>query len=166
MLLWILMPACWLSACATQAPPPALTLGEQLDFAGLQDQYGQPFPLEQQMTLLIFTDAMAASRQVRDALRRLDPTCLESGRVIFVADVSGMPRLITQLIAVPKMRGYGFPIWLDYDGAATAALPVREDQVSLLQVDGGVITGLRYVRGMEAVINAAGDACKPSVAAQ
>lgn len=145
--------ACALTACASQPLPPPMEIGHEVQFALLQDQHANPFPHADNMELLIFTNDMEASRDVRDAMGRIDPACYDAGRLVFIADVSGMPKLITRLIAIPKMRGYGFPIWLDYSGEATEALPVKEAFISLISVKSGAITDIEYVQGMESVMN-------------
>lgn len=143
-----------LAACASQPVPAPLQIGNKVEFALLQDQYANPFPHEDMMEMLLYTDDMESSRNVRDAMTRVDPSCYEQGKLVFVANVSGMPALITRLIALPKMRGYGFPIWLDYDGEATEALPVQEDYISIVHVNNGAITRIEFVQGMESVMNA------------
>lgn len=142
-----------LAACASQPAPTPMKIGNKVEFALLQDQYANPFPHADNMELLIFTDNMESSREVRDALERVEPACYNNGKLVFIADVSGMPKLITRLIAIPKMRGYHFPIWLDYEGEATEALPVKEDHISLISVKDQAITGIEYVQGMESVMN-------------
>ncbi len=152
-LMALLVIASVLSACASQPVPTPMQVGHEVDFALLQDQFANPFPHAENMELLVFADDMAASRDVRDAMGRIDPDCYEQGKLVFIADVSGMPSLITRLIAIPKMRGYGFPVWLDYEGEATEALPVKEGHVSMVSVEDGAITSIDYVQGMESVMN-------------
>ena len=135
----------FLCACASTPPVAPLEVGQQVDFALLQDQYAQPFVHETAMKYLLFTNSMKPGRAVRDVMSQLDPHCYQDGTLVFVADVSGMPKLITKMIAVPKMRGYGFSIWLDYEGEATAALPVKEGSISVIKVDKGAIEDIQYV---------------------
>ncbi|RLU00263.1 hypothetical protein [Ketobacter sp.] len=149
----LLMIACVLAACSTQPAPTPMKIGNKVEFALLQDQFANPFPHAEHMEMLVFTNDMTASRDVRDALQRIDPACYNDGKLVFIADVSGMPTLITRLIALPKMRGYGFPVWLDYEGEATEALPVREDHVSLIRLQDEAITDIAFVQGMESVMN-------------
>lgn len=149
----VIMFSCFVvAACASQPVPEPMKIGNEVDFALLQDQYANPFPHEDAMEMLMFTDSMAASRDARDAMARVKPDCYEQGKLVFVANVSGMPGLITKFIAVPKMRGYGFPVWLDYEGDATLALPVQEDAVSLIKVSKGEITAVETVQGLDAIL--------------
>lgn len=139
----------FLNACASSPPVSPLRVGQQVDFALLQDQFAQPFVHESAMQYLLFTKSMEAGRVVREVVSQLDPNCHQNGRLVFVADVSGMPKLITKMIAVPKMRSYGFPVWLDYQGEATEALPVKEGSVSVIKIEQGAIEGIQYVQTAE-----------------
>lgn len=142
-----------LAACDSQPVPEPLKIGNKVEFALLQDQYANPFPHEDKMEILLYADDMETSRDVRDAIGRVESACYEQGQLVFVANVSGMPTLITRMIALPKMRGYGFPIWLDYDGEATEALPLQEDHISIVRVKNGAIISVEFVQGMESVMN-------------
>ena len=125
----------------------------------LEDQFGNTFRFAEHMELLIFTDDMQSSRDVRDAMGDVAPGCYEQGQLVFIADISGMPRLVTRLIALPKMRDYGFPIWLDYEGDATGALPVKDEFISMISIQNGAITDIDFVVGSDAVLNAIGPLC-------
>lgn len=142
-----------LGACASQPVPEPMKIGNEVAFELLQDQFANPFPHEDSMQVLLFADDMQASRDVRDAMGQVAPNCYDEGSLVFVANVSGMPSLITRLIALPKMRGYGFPVWLDYEGEATEALPVKKEFISVIRVEDGTISNIDYVQGMESVMN-------------
>ncbi len=148
-----------LAACSTQPAKESLKIGNKVDFALLQDQYANPFPHGQAMELLLFTGSMSASRDARYAMAQVNPACYEQGRLVFVANVSGMPRMVTRYLAVPKMRGYDYPVWLDYNGDATAALPLQDDSVSVIKVSQGEITSIDFVQGLDAILDVLGPLC-------
>ena len=147
------------TACATQPTSSPLEIGNKVDFSLLEDQFGNSFRFEKNMELLIFTDDMQASRDVRDTMGKVAPGCYEQGKLVFMADISGMPRLITRLIALPKMRDYGFPVWLDYEGDATGALPVKDEFISMISINNGAITDIDFVIGGDAVLSVIGPLC-------
>ncbi|PIE40767.1 MAG: hypothetical protein CSA49_06770 [Gammaproteobacteria bacterium] len=148
-----------LVACGSKPDVAPLKIGSEVDFTLLENQYGKPFPFEEELELLIFADDMEASSHVREAIQRVAPECYEQGRLVFVADISGMPKMISQMVAVPKMRDYGFPIWLDYTGDATGGLPVKEAHISLIGIQAGAITTIKYVQGVEPVADAVVPLC-------
>ncbi len=133
------------TACSQSKPAQYLAIGNQVDFSLLEDQYGHPFKHEDVMNTVLYVNNMRGKKITRDALVGIDLSCLDAGRVVYLADISGMPSLISKLIAVPKMRDYDYPIWLDYSGLATEQLPVREDMVTLIQVSAGAIRSLEFI---------------------
>ena len=149
LLLWLPL----LAACASAPPVTPIALGEKVNFARLKDQFGNPFENPGAIEYLVFSDEMESSRAARNSFQQVDSVCYESGRLVFVSNVSGMPRLITKLVAVPKMRKYGFPVWLDYDGEATEALPVKEDHVSVIYVHNSHVTQIHFVKEEQALQN-------------
>jgi hypothetical protein len=128
-----------------------LTLGDKLDFTALADQNDNVFHHQSDMKLLLFVRGMAAKDVAKDALAAIDKGCLTAGRVVYVADISQMPKMIANMMAIPKMRKYGYPVWLDRDGKSTQALPVAEDAVSVIAVEGGKIGNIDYVKDAAAL---------------
>ncbi len=149
MSLWLLLALATGPGCAS-TPVATLSIGNQVDFALLEDQHGTGFAYQDSMKLVLYVDSMKAKNLARDSLNDVNPQCLNEGRVVYLADVSGMPSLITHLIAIPRMRSYPYPIWLDQNGLATEALPIREDAVTVLAVDHQAIVAMDfYVDGQQ-----------------
>ncbi|WGY47116.1 hypothetical protein [Vibrio sp. ABG19] len=139
-----------LTGCATSEVPP-LAIGDKVNLAGLQDQNENTFTHQNKMQALLFVDGMAGKDLIQNALNTIDTQCMDEGKLVYLADISAMPGLISKFIAVPKMRDYGYPVWLDRDGAASSALPVREDQVTLLSIDDQLISGEEFFASSEAL---------------
>ena len=106
-----------------------------LAFDGLVDQFGKPFDGTEQMALIMLVSGMKAKNLVRDTLERVDVGCLRDRRVVYLADISGMPKLISKLFAVPKMRDLSYPVWLDYSGEVADSLPSETDRITVLSLD-------------------------------
>ena len=133
------------TACSSAPPVAPVTIGSQVDFSAVGDQNGNAFAHEDVMQTLLFVDTMKAKNLVRDVLTTIDLSCLDGGRVVYLADISGMPSLISKLIAVPRMRDYDYPIWLDYSGLATDPLPTHDNEVTYIQLDGTAIRAIEYI---------------------
>ena len=108
---------------------------QNIDLSSLVDQFGQPFRGQDSMVLVMVVNGMKAKNMVRDTLADLDISCLKQGRVIYLANISGMPKMISKLIAVPRMRKLGYPVWLDYSGSVTETWLTRKDVITLLAFD-------------------------------
>ncbi len=109
------------------------------DFSNMEDQFGTAWQTGQPPSQLLFVDDMGGNKMLRRALEVTDHTCLSDGRLVYVADISGMPGLIARAIALPRLRKLDYPVWLDRDGDATAMLPRQEDGVILQSTDSGEI---------------------------
>lgn len=133
-----------LTGCVSTKQTGYLDIGNRVDFRQLVNQYGTPYGGTEKLHLVLYANSMAANRLAHNVLTDFNPSCLKDGTVAFVGNVSAMPSFITRIVAVPKMRDYVYPVWLDYDGQATDNLPVQADQVSMIDVEDGRLTSIGY----------------------
>ena len=154
--------ALWISSGCASNPVTPLSIGNQVDFSLLEDQHGNGFAYQDNMKLVLYVDSMKSKNLVRDSLQDIDQTCMNDGRVVYLADISGMPSLISRLIAIPRMRDYPYPIWLDRNGLATEALPVRDDMVTVLTVDHQAISGMEFYADTQPLLKVLLAECGPA----
>ena len=122
-----------------------ISVGEVLDVTALENQHGKSFENPSALELLLYVNGMTAKDVARASIEKIDLRCLTDGRVAYVADISRMPSIISHLVAVPRMRDYPYPIWLDYVGASTEQLPVEEGNVSVIDIEQGKITNIEFI---------------------
>ncbi len=70
-------------------------------------------------------------------------------RLIYLADISGMPAIVTSMFALPKLRSLPFSIALVRDAneaTQIADLPRQPGTATLLRLEDGRITRLDAVR--------------------
>ncbi len=134
------------SGCSSTPSVTPLAIGSQVDFSLLADQRGNSFTHQDAMTAVLFVNSMKGNSLIRDTLKDVDVSCMTEGRLVYLADISGMPSLISKLIAIPRMRDYPYPVWLDRNGLATAALPVEEDAVTVLTLKQSAIVAVDHLR--------------------
>lgn len=104
------------------------------DLSSLVNQFGEPFKGRDGDTLVMLVAGMKVKDMVRETLAEVDPGCLQDGRVIYLANISGMPKLVSKFIAVPRLRDLDYPVWLDYSGDVASGLPFHKGQVTLLSL--------------------------------
>lgn len=150
-----------LAACVPHKQTGYLDIGNRLDFRQLVSQHGSPFGDVGAVQLVLYADSMAASRMAHKVMSAFDPACLNQGVVVFVGDISGMPAFIARVAALPLMQSYPYPVWLDYDGAATQNLPVQQKQLSLIDIEDGRMVAIGYAHTEVALINALARYCTP-----
>ena len=144
-LLSILIFIATLASCASTPSVPPVTVGDAIDVTALKSQHGESFDDPSTLELMLYVNGMAARDIARASIKKIDIACLNEGRVAYVADISGMPSFITSLIAVPRMREYPYPMWLDYDGAGTDRLPAKDRSVTVMDIEQGQFTSIEYI---------------------
>ncbi|MDD0844541.1 FAD/FMN-containing dehydrogenase [Pseudomonas sp. Gutcm_11s] len=130
---WWLLPL----LCAWLGVAAALERGDQLAPWTLLDQHDQAYTLDDNLQVLLVARGMDAADLVQQALSGMEPGYLEQQRVVFLADISGMPGPIASLFAVPAMRDYGYRVILDRTGRVASRYPGEKAELLWLQLDAG-----------------------------
>ena len=135
-----------LLGCASNAPPTkTLEVGSRVAGATLLDQHGEPHKIDESVRAIFLTREMEGGKVARALLDAEGEAFLQKHRALYIADISDMPGLIANLIAIPKMRSERpYPILLDRDGRATAAFPSEEDRVTILLLHRLKVVGIQY----------------------
>ena len=132
-----------LVGCSTQSVAP-LSMGETLNLKGLEDQNGQAFQYQNTMKNVLLVEGMSAKNIAQKSFEAIDTACMARGELVYLADISGMPSLISNMVAIPKMQDYAYPVWLDREGDTAQGLPTQEGQVSLIKIEQGTMTQVDY----------------------
>lgn len=131
---WICLALALLAASAH-----ALESGERLAPWILNDQFDQPYSLDDDLRILLVARSMDGAKLVDAALAGQPKGYLEARRALFVADISGMPSLIGTLFAIPAMREYSYRVLLDREAQVVPQYAAPEQGVLWLQLEGGVL---------------------------
>lgn len=122
-----------LLSSATLADP--LAVGSRLAPQTFTDQHGRTAALDESVRVLMFSRDMKANKLAKEAFLPKPPDYLSAAGAMYVIDVSGMPRFVTNNFAIPKMQKYSYRIFLDRDGKATPDLPAQKAQVTVVHLD-------------------------------
>ncbi len=136
-------------AAAAYAAP--LKPGDAMPALDLADQHDNAGGIGAETRLVLFSQDMDASDHVEAALAVDGAAKLAAAHAVFVADISAMPAVITRMFALPALRKRPYPMLLDRDGKATAALPSVEKHVTLLRLDKGMIQSVEFASSAEQV---------------
>ncbi|HBR96713.1 MAG TPA: hypothetical protein DD979_04970 [Gammaproteobacteria bacterium] len=133
---------------STQAQPlPAQTF---------EDQWEKPVALDESVNWLIVSLSMDAGDMVKQSLDTLELRDLDAYQAVYLADISGMPSLISKLFAIPKMRDYSFRMALAKDEEALEALnlPVTDTEaVNIFRLQALDIVEQAAITDQEALTN-------------
>ena len=139
----MMKPLLVVAALISMAISTTTALAQQtLEPITFMDQWGKPQVLNLSTKWLIFTDNKDSGTWVKTQLENLDGEALMAKNTVYIADVSGMPSLITKFIAIPKMQDYSFPIALETQGVVSKAWPKKEGAVNVYQLSALTITNV------------------------
>lgn len=148
---------CWLAlalampALADEPEPSPLGLGDTLPELVLEDQHGEQRSVDASTRLILFSRDMDGGDLLKSALAELPEGTLDAADAAYVSDISGMPRLIARMFALPRMRKRPYPMLLDRTGESTALLPDEPGRATLIYVDALRIEAIEHLDTAEAV---------------
>ncbi len=141
------------SLFATSVWANTYSVGDQLETLKLQDQYEADYPVDQQVTQILFSRSMDGGNLIQEALES-EPTLHETDTLAYVADISGMPSLIARFVAIPQFKKFDYRVALDREGEITKALPAEKDQATLIEITDNKITQISYFESTESLLEA------------
>jgi hypothetical protein len=141
---WATVLMAWLCALAAGLPQAAdaapLAVGSAMPTLTLTDQHGRPTGVGPSTRWLVLTAEKPMSDMVSAVLSAEPAGVLDRLRLLYVADISGMPAMVTRLFALPKLRGLAFSIALVGDAtqvAQVADIPRQPGCATVLRLDEG-----------------------------
>ena len=148
-----LLSAAFLLACGDKAAAPVspLALGDTLAPFELEDPHGELHRVDAQVRLVILSHDMDGGQLVRDVLAEGGAAALERAQAVYIADIHGMPAVISRMIAIPRMRDRPYPTLLDLDGRASEAFPRREGEATWMRLDALAVTELGFATSSDEV---------------
>jgi hypothetical protein len=129
----------------------SLTVGSDLPALTVKDQFEKEHTIDANIKTIIFSATKAESATIKDFLATKDKDYLTTNNIVYVADITGMPSLISKFFALPKMRDYAFSILL-IDEDNKALFPVQEDKISIITLVNSKITDIKYIKTTEELV--------------
>jgi hypothetical protein len=122
----------------------SLSVGEELGSLNYPDQHGKVHPVAVDRSVVLFAPGRTGAAAAQELFEQVDSGNLSERGIHYVADISGMPSLVTSMFALPRMRKFPYLVLLGYEPAQTAMFPRRENHVTVLDVRGGKVERIRY----------------------
>uniref|UniRef100_UPI0040477610 hypothetical protein n=1 Tax=Aliarcobacter sp. TaxID=2321116 RepID=UPI0040477610 len=126
----------------------SLTVGNELPVLTVKDQFEKQFTIDSNIKTIIFSATKDESETIRNFLATKDKDFLNTNNIAYVADITGMPSLITKFFAMPKMKKYDFSILL-IDEDNKALFPVEQDKITIMTLENSKITDIKYIKTSE-----------------
>jgi hypothetical protein len=122
-----------------------LHVGDTLPSFMLKNQHGESVAIAANAQIILFTVEKSASELVNNYLEKQPADLLAVKRAYFVVDISGMPWLITQMFALPKMRKLPYSILLAEDALTVSFIPRQQNRVTVIRLKQGRVESIQFI---------------------
>ncbi|WP_448251240.1 hypothetical protein [Ottowia oryzae] len=100
--------------------------------------------IEASTRFVVFAADKTASDIVSGALRP-HPSIFAERRLVYIADISAMPAMVTRMFALPKMRDLPFQVGLVQNSEITSHLPRKPKEVTLIALEQQRVQTIEYL---------------------
>lgn len=137
-----------LSLAQGETASSLLQTGDDFPSLQLPDAFGNAYQLPYPgVRHVLFSADMDANDLMEQSFGELDKGDFTAAGLVYVADISGMPRLVARLFAIPSLRDYPFRVLLAREAEQLAMLPRQEGAVSVISLfQNGEVEKLDFVR--------------------
>ncbi|WP_419769810.1 MAG: hypothetical protein ACNI3C_10805 [Candidatus Marinarcus sp.] len=126
-----------------------LKTGDKLESVlNFSDQFDNIHELNTLNNKVIVSFEKGTGKLVNEFLSQKDKNYLTTHNATFIANISGMPSIITKLFALPKMKKYKHTILLIYNEDNTM-FPSHEGEITLLSIKNSVVQSIEFIKNEE-----------------
>jgi hypothetical protein len=126
----------------------ALNIGDSTPTFQIKDQFEKMHKISADAKTILIAESRGTSVIIREYLLSKDVNFLEANKAHYIADISGMPSLISKFIALPKMKKYPFPILL-VDEEQAKSFSTKDDKITVYTITDGKVSGVKYIETEE-----------------
>jgi hypothetical protein len=123
-----------------------VNIGDALPAITWKNQHDKPLTVAADAQTLLFTIEKPASDLVNDYLLKQDKAFLTSKKAYFLADISGMPSMVTKMFALPKMQERPYDILLAYDAKEAEFMPRQKNHVTMVKLKAGKVAEILFIK--------------------
>ena len=124
-------------------------VGQSVMPLDLSDQFGKRYTLKAMPKTLIMAFEKGTGATVNEYLTVQEKGYLAKNKAAFVADISQMPKFITESFALPKMRKYTHTVLLIQDEEQGLNFPYQEDKITVMKFRGNFLTKVEFIESTE-----------------
>jgi hypothetical protein len=111
----------------------------------LPDQFDRPYSVDGSERVMLIAASHGAAKLVDEAIKSRPPGWLSERSVIYVADISQIPRFVANRVLVPSMRSANYRVLLDRDDQVASRHVEDRGPVHWLTLEQGqIVERLRF----------------------
>lgn len=117
----------------------------------LEDQHGESHKADKSLQLIVFGKSRTSNKIMEAALENVNAGYLSNHHTVYIANISGMPGIVTKSLALPKMRKLPYVILVDKDDSVSKGFPSTSNAITILQVKDLRIVSVDFSNDPEAI---------------
>ncbi|OCL84799.1 hypothetical protein [Arcobacter porcinus] len=131
-----------------------LTIDSNIDGIKIKDQFEKEHILDTNIKTVLFASDKGTSDIIKDYLLSISEkeNILDRNSAVYVADISGMPSIISKFIALPKMKKYPFPILL-LDDSNKSNFTKEDGKIIVYSILDGKVSNIEKISTKEELAN-------------
>lgn len=118
-------------------------IGDKIGSFSMLNQHDHKVTIDDNVTKILVSAKKDTSADINDYLNKKSKMFLKNKHAVFIANISGMPSIITKMFALPKMRKYNHDVLLVYDSEDNRFV-FKDDMSTLYTLENGVIKDISY----------------------
>ena len=126
----------------------SLTIDTQVPAIKIKDQFEKEHTIDANVKTILFASDKGTSDILKEYLLSKDADILTKNNAVYVADISGMPSLISKFIALPKMKKYPFSVLL-LDDTNKDNFSKEEGKIIVYTLDNSKVTNIAKITTKE-----------------
>ncbi|BBG65766.1 conserved hypothetical protein [Hydrogenimonas sp.] len=130
---------------------PAIQIGKEFGAKKLTDQFDKEGEIGPDTKKVIMAFSKATGHLVKEFLATQPKDYLASKSAVFIADVSGMPKVIYEYMALPGLQKNDFPIYLLRNEKEAEKFKNEKyaDYVMVIDLSDGIVEKVEFVTTVE-----------------
>ncbi|CAM3926352.1 hypothetical protein [Arcobacter cloacae] len=126
----------------------SLTIDSEVPAIKIKDQFEKEHTIDANVKTILFASDKGTSDILKDYLLSKDADILTKNNAVYVADISGMPSLISKFVALPKMKKYPFSVLL-LDDTNKDNFSKEEGKIIVYTLDNSKVTNIAKISTKE-----------------
>lgn len=114
----------------------------------LTDQFEKVQTVNSDVKTIIFSAEKDTSAALNEFLSSKEKGFLEKNNAVFIADISGMPSIISYLFALPKMKKYNYNVLL-IEKEGDTRFAKQAEKLTVYKLENGVVKSVEYISGKD-----------------
>lgn len=121
-----------------------LSINDKINNFSLANQFDEKKTIDSKINTIIVSFEKDTGKEVNEFLEQKTSDFLREHHAVFIANISGMPMIITKMFALPKMKNYKHEILLIYD-ENDDRFKAQDGMSTLYRLENGVIKSIEFI---------------------